>query len=403
MNEKELRRSQIIQAAIEGLCTVREASARLGISERRVKQLKREVRAKGPEAVIHASKGKKRPTRITQELKERIIKLKKSDLYKDANFTHFRELLEEYEHISISYASLYRVLSSDGIKSNKRHRRKQSHPRRERRHAFGELLQADGTPFDWFSSGKRQSLHGFIDDATGVITGLYMCENECMMGYIEVLRQTIETFGIPSELYPDKAGIFFVNQKKLTIEEELAGVEKPVTKFGEIVEELDIDMHPAHSSQAKGRIERLWGTLQSRLFTEFKIHGIKSIEQANKFLKKYIKKYNKQFSVKAATDKNMFMPLPKYFDLDHLLSVKYSRRTDNGGTISFQGHKLQVVNGPATKEVTVLIDQKHGIRAYYEGKYYEVVACDETQERLHLPKVIEKIIYDELLKNGKAA
>ena len=136
------------------------------------------------------------------------------------------------------------------------------------------MLQVDGTPFDWFGDGQKYSLHGFIDDATGKITGLYMCKNECLLGYLEVLRQTLENYGIPISLYPDKYSVFFPPKKvddHITIEEQLNGREKGITQFGRIVEELGIEMFAASSPQAKGRIERLWETLQSRLVTEFRI------------------------------------------------------------------------------------------------------------------------------------
>ena len=176
------------------------------------------------------------------------------------------------------------------------------------------MLQADGTPFDWFGSGEKYSLHGFIDDATGKVTGLYMCKNECLLGYLEVLRQTLENYGIPISLYPDKYSVFFPPKKvndHITIEEQLNGREKGITQFGRIVEDLGITMFAASSPQAKGRIERLWETLQSRLVTEFRINKITSIEQANKFLITYIVKYNSQFAIKPQNKQNMFLKLPK--------------------------------------------------------------------------------------------
>ncbi len=145
------------------------------------------------------------------------------------------------------------------------------------------MLQADGTPHDWFGCGKKYSLHGFIDDATGSVTGLYMCEHECLLGYLEVTRQTLKNFGIPLSLYPDKYSVFFPAANKensLTIEEQLKGMHRSVTQFGRIMDELGIEMFPASSPQAKGRVERLWETLQSRLVTEFRINNVTTIEQS---------------------------------------------------------------------------------------------------------------------------
>lgn len=133
-----------------------------------------------------------------------------------------------------------------------------------------------------------------------------MCKNECLLGYLEVLRQTIENYGIPISLYPDKYSVFFPPKKvndHITVEEQLNGREKGITQFGRIVEELGITMFPTSSPQAKGRIERLWETLQSRLVTEFRINKITNMEQANKFLINYIEKYNSRFSVEPISKK----------------------------------------------------------------------------------------------------
>lgn len=198
----------------------------------------------------------------------------------------------------------------------------------EKKEAEGIMLQTDGTPFDWFVNGEKYSLHGFIDDATGKITGLYMCKNECLLWYLEVLRQTLENYGIPISLYPDKYSVFFPPKKvndHITLEEQLNGREKGITQFGRIVEELGIEMFPASSPQAKGRIERFWETLQSRLTTEFRINHITTIDEANKFLESYIEKYNSQFSVSAKSTQSVYLKLPKRYNLDELLCVRFER------------------------------------------------------------------------------
>ena len=143
------------------------------------------------------------------------------------------------------------------------------------------LVQTDGTPFDWFNIGNKYSLHGYIDDATGKILGLYMCENECLMGYLEITRQMLKKYGSPVAIYSDKYSVFFpTSSQKLTTEEQLEGKEKPTTQFHRIMDFLGIELIAASTSQAKGRIERLWETLQDRLVTEFKINNIKTIDDA---------------------------------------------------------------------------------------------------------------------------
>ena len=377
LKEKDLKRATLIEACIKGQCTIKQVATALGLSERRVKQIKKEVKENGVKSIQHGNRGRKPKNAISDETKKKILELRSSYKYELSNFKHFQELLKERENIDISYSALYNILRNAGIKSPKKHRKTKLHHRRKRKECEGMMLQADGTPFDWFNTGEKYSLHGFVDDATGKITGLYMCKNECLLGYLEVLRQTLENYGIPISLYPDKYSVFFPPKKvndHITIEEQLNGREKGITQFGRIVEELGIEMFPASSPQAKGRIERLWETLQSRLVTEFRINNIQSIEKANEFLIDYIKKYNSQFAIPATNSKSVFLKLPKRYDLDELLCVRFERTIDNAGVFSINNSKFQIIDKslPPKTKVQIYISQKIGIRVKANNKKYDV-------------------------------
>lgn len=374
----------------------------------------KEVKERGVQSIIHGNRGRKPVHTIDSKLAQRIVELKNSYAYQEANFLHFQELLEEYEGIKISYSALYDILRKANIKSPKKHRKTKKHHRRKRKASAGMMLQADGTPHDWFGIGKKYALHGFIDDATGSITGLYMCENECLLGYLEVTRQTLKNFGIPLSLYPDKYSVFFPNPTKkydLTIDEQLRGVTKAVTQFGRIMDELGIEMFPASSPQAKGRIERLWETLQSRLVTEFRIHNITTIEQANKFLPGYIKKYNKKFAIPVSDQNTSFLPLPENINLNTLLCVKIERTTDNAGVFSINNCKFSVDSRevPPKAKITVLISKNGGMKALYKGKLFKVSGVDYAanedtmQNGKVLTKGIKQLIDEYFFKNAKAA
>ena len=280
------------------------------------------------------------------------------------------------------------------------------------------MLQADGTPFDWFETGEKYSLHGFVDDATGKITGLYMCKNECLLGYLEVLRQTLENFGIPISLYPDKYSVFFPPKKisdHLTIEEQLNGRQKGITQFGRIVEELGIEMFPASSPQAKGRIERLWETLQSRLVTEFRINKITNVDDANKFLIEFIKIYNSKFSVEPSNNSSVFLKLPKRYNLDELLCVKFERTIDNAGVFSINNSKFQLLdrNLPPKTKVQIYLSQKIGMRVKVNNKTYDVAPLEViskdiiNSESLDYHQYFADVVIDLLnefyLKDAKAS
>ena len=416
--QKDLKRASLIDACISGKCTVKQVAEALGISERRVKQIKKEVKENGVKSIQHGNRGRKPKNTISDETRKKILELRSSYEYEISNFKHFQELLKERENIDISYSALYNILRNAGIKSPKKHHKTKLHHRRKRKECEGMMFQADGTPFDWFGSGEKYSLHGFIDDATGKVTGLYMCKNECLLGYLEVLRQTLENYGIPISLYPDKYSVFFPPKKvndHITIEEQLNGREKGITQFGRIVEDLGITMFAASSPQAKGRIERLWETLQSRLVTEFRINKITSIEQANKFLITYIVKYNSQFAIKPQNKQNMFLKLSKRYNLDELLCVRFERTIDNAGVFSINNSKFQIMDKslPPKTKIQVYLSKKIGMRVKSNNKVYDVQPLeviskdiiDNNSLDLHLwlPDVVVDLINEYYLKDAKAS
>jgi transposase len=349
-----------------------EAGELLGLSQRQIRRLKKGVESKGTDALKHGNKGRLPATTVDEALKADIVVLYKTK-YPWANFQHFTELLEENEGITVSITSVKRILGSAGIKSPKSKRKPKKHRRRARKGHAGELVQTDATPHDFFGTGVKVCLHGTIDDATGEITGLYMTENECLEGYFNVFEQMIENFGIPAGVYADRHTIFASPKAdKLTIEDELAGVEVKDTQLGRAMRELGITLIWARSPQAKGRIERLWGTLQDRLTGEFKIHGIATLEAANGFLPGYIKRYNHRFGVGAHEAVSFFVPNTQ--DLTSILCVRQMRTIDSSGAFSFHGQKF-VVDGevhPGVK-VEVIAHRKQGIFVLHNQRRYPVV------------------------------
>lgn len=380
-NMNELKRITIIQSIIDKKRTQKEAAIALNISERQIRNLLKCYREQGPTGLKHKNKSHKPSHAFSHEFIDKIVMLKLSDNYFDTNFSHFRDLLEEREHISISYSALYNILKSHNIISKKSHRDKKTHRRRKRKECEGMLVQTDGTPFDWFHIGHKFSLHGYIDDATGKILGLYMCEHECLLGYLEITRQMLKHYGSPIAIYSDKYSVFFpTKSQKITIEEELQGKEKPTTQFKRIMDLLGIELIPASTSQAKGRVERLWETLQDRLTIEFRLNNITTIEDANQFLPKYIEKYNKKFAVEPLSKENKFIPLPSYIDLKMLLTNKFTRIIDNSGTFSIHNKKFQIIDNdilPKAK-VNIYMRQKIGIIVEYNKKRYKVVCLDNV-------------------------
>lgn len=380
MSQKQLNRYSVIQRVIDGFLTNAEAAMSLGISERQIIRLKKGIIAEGAASLIHKNTHRKPPHALKDNLIHRIVALKKSEEYKAANFLHFQELLERREGIKISYSALYSVLARASIKSPKKRRRFKPHRRRKRKDQAGLLIQMDATPFEWFGGQTKFSLHGAIDDATGQIVGLYLTKNECLHGYWEVTRQMLLRHGIPVSIYADRHAIFLSqNAGKLSIEDQLDGKVVNDTQFGRAMAELGVTLIAARSPQAKGRVERLWETLQSRLPVEFAIAGITTIDQANAFLASYIDAFNARFSVAPTNVESAFRALPSTIDIDTVLCVKMKRVLDSGSVFSFYNRHFVLTPGrigylpPAKAPITVLISPHFGIKAQYTHQVFDVL------------------------------
>ena len=377
MTKKELVRVHVIKSLIEDKMTSRDAAEVLSLSERQIKRLKAGVKKDGEVFVIHKNRGRKPKHTIPGEIREEIVSLARNK-YKGVNYTHLAELLREHEGITISQSSVSRILKAKGIKSPRKHRPPKPHRTRERKPQEGLLLQMDASPHEWLP-GIRCSLHGAIDDARGNITGLYFCENECLNGYYEVKRQTILEYGLPVSVYVDRHTIFKApSNARLTIYDELEGKTLAYTQFSRAMQELSVGIIYAYSPQAKGRIERLWGTLQDRLVLELRLAGIKSIKEANAFLPGFIKRFNARFAVVPREPQSAYRPLEEDINIDYILCRKETRKASQGSTFSFGGQiyqlskNNQVVPLPNKTAITVLTSPRFGMRAEYKGGVYQV-------------------------------
>jgi len=378
LTQKEMMKLQVIKKALEGLLTVKEAAEALGLSERQVKRLKKGVAIEGPSFVIHKNRSRMPANKTAVETKKAIIDLKETK-YKKANFSHFTELLAEHENVVASRATIQRILNEAGIGSPKKHRKKKKYQRRNRKKQAGLLIQVDASPFAWLGGKEHYSLHGAIDDATGMLLGLYLTKNECLNGYFTLMEQVIAGFGIPAQLYSDRHTIFFVPKKEpLSIEEQLAGKKTALTQFGRAMDELGIKIIAAGSPQAKGRIERLWETLQSRLPVEFELEGIKDVEQANLFFPDYCLRFNQRFAIEPACPDSIFAALDQNINLDHILCIKEERKLDGNHSFSFKGRSYQInhqgPSAPPRANITVLYSPKFGVMASYQGQVYPTLS-----------------------------
>lgn len=189
MTQDERNKLYVARCLIEGKMTVSDASEVLGLSERQVKRIKKGVKEQGEAFVIHKNRGRKPSHALTNEIQSLVVNYKQSDKYSKANFSHFQELLEEHESLNLSKPSVYRILSSHGFISPKKHAKVKAHKRRKRKPQSGMLVQIDASPHAWFFTDMECSLHGAIDDATGAILALFFISNECLNGYFNIRKQ----------------------------------------------------------------------------------------------------------------------------------------------------------------------------------------------------------------------
>lgn len=397
LSQKQLKTLKVINSFIDKSITRQQAAELLSLSPRQITRLKKGIIESGAEFLIHKNTGRKPAHAVKDEMKKAILAIHSRTEYQQVNFLHFKDILEEDYEITLSYTSLSSILKNSGIESPMKKKIRHRTHRRKRKPHPGQLIQIDATPYEWFPGSVKYTIHGAIDDATGNIVGLYMTQNECLFGYLEMMRQCCLDFGVPQSIYSDRHTIFRSPKTgKLTVEELIRGKTVNLTQFGRSMHELGVDMIFAKTPQAKGRIERLWVTLQSRLPVEFAKRGIKTMTEANKFLEEYRFYFNKKFSVTPESD-SLFVPWNPEIDIDDYLCIKHTRKTDHAGTFSFKNRCFQILDKgfpiiSARREIQVLVNPRFGIRVQYKGKTYDTIRYIKPQKKNASTKVTKKTI-----------
>ena len=390
---KQARRLHVLEEVTGGVITNREASAALGLSVRQIQRIKTGYEEAGASSLVHGNTGRKPsnfiPTDIRALVAERAV-----SLWKGASASHMSELLFTEAGRSVSPKTITRILKKEGLKNPFSHKGPRKRRRRARMERFGQMLQIDASPFDWLSNGSMITLHGAIDDATGNVTALRFERTECLDGYFHVLEETILSYGIPGSLYSDAHSIFFSpNPSKLSLTEELRGAGEGRTQFGKALEILGINPIKALSPQAKGRIERLWGTLQHRLVVDLRVAGVSTLEEANAFLASYRARHNDLFAVPPKDEATAFMPAPSKEDLALILCRRVFRKMTGDSTVSWKGRKWSALDSQGRKvlfrkgvevEVLDLLDRRTVL--HRQGTFYEMVRVEEEETKKTLAK-----------------
>ena len=430
MNENE--KYQIIKKLVDTDGNKQTAALKIDCTKRHINRLIAGYKHSGKAFFVHGNHAHKPATTIPDETKLLVLNLYQTK-YCEANLTHYQELLAEMEGIHISISSISSILRKEYILSPNAHRvtkkkvKKElkalkskaktkkaqvaiqssildiedAHPRHPRCAFTGEMIQMDASEYVWFGDTKAH-LHIAVDDASGTLVGAWFDAQETLNGYYNVLHQILTNYGIPYQFFTDNRTVF---------EYKLKGnnnVEKDTfTQFGYACKQLGIDIRTSSIPQSKGRVERMNGTLQSRLPVELRLKGISSIDEANKFLNSYIKKFNKRFALPFDSTKSVFETQPNIEKINLTLAVLSSRKIDNGSCLKFHNDYYLPVdsNGLAVhhrKGTSVMVikafdgelyscigEQVYGLEKLPEhqlvSKAFDLAELPKTPKKKHIP------------------
>lgn len=370
LNMDQNNKYEVIKKLVETNGNKTRAAIKLGCTVRTINRMIKGYKEVGKKYFIHGNTGTQPAHTLSIETKQLVVDLYKNKYY-EANFTHFTELLAEHENISLSESAIRAILMSENILSPKATREmkkkvkkalqtqletlglsdenkkyiaetiiaiENAHPRRPRCAYFGEMIQMDASQHLWFGNTKTQ-LHIAIDDSTGAIVGAYFDFEETLKGYYNVLYQILNEYGIPHMFFTDNRTVFEYKKKNAP------SIEKDTfTQFGYACHQLGIKIETSSVPQAKGRVERLFQTLQSRLPLELRLAGVTDIESANAFLNSYVKKYNAKFALPIDNTKSVFENQPSTTDINLILAVLTERKIDCGHCIRFNNKYYKTID-----------------------------------------------------------
>lgn len=346
LTPKEGKRLHVLTLLDAGKITTKQAAEALGVSRRQLFRLRAKLQAAGPPGLTHGNQGRATRHALPAALRTQIVALARGK-YAGLNDVHLTEKLTEAEGLAVSRATVQRVLRAAGLGSPRRRRPPRHRRRRPRRPQAGLLVQMDASPFAWFGPAEPPcDLLGAIDDATGSVLGACFRDAEDAAGYLGLLREIARTVGLPAAAYTDRHGIFVRNDTHWTLAEELAGAQEP-TQVGRAFRDLGIEHIVAKTPEAKGRIERLWGTFQDRLVAELRLAGIHTPAAGDAFLRDtFLPAFNARFAVPPALAASGYRPVPRGLDLDRVCAFHYARTVAADNTVTMDGLVLQLQPGP---------------------------------------------------------
>jgi transposase len=366
MSAKELSRLEVMQKLSEKRMSQKEAGTILHVSTRQIKRLLKAYRKRGAAGLVSRHRGRRGNNRLAENVKKQALNLLKTN-YRGFGPTLAHEKLVEKEKLKLSDESVRQLMIEEGLWKPRKAKKVVTHQLRERRACFGELVQIDGSPYDWFEGRAAACvLLVFIDDATGKLVQLRFVESESFFSYAQAAEEYFRRCGKPVAFYSDKHGIFRVNLPSV-------GAGEALTQFGRAMQELDIQIICANTPQAKGRVERVNQTLQDRLVKEMRLREISSLTDGNAYLPEFIHDFNQRFAIEPRSSLDAHRPLTAKEDLTRILTWQEPRTLSKNLTIQFEKVVYQIQTQRPTYAmrqavVTVCKDARRNLTILYQGK-----------------------------------
>jgi len=379
ISQRELTRYDVLRRVLDGTISLKEACEYMGVSYRHAKRLKSRAMY-GAGGLVHGNRGRSPSNKLSAEVRESVLEMSR-DVYAEFNDAHFTEELRK-QGIRVSRESVRSIRRCAGIAPKRKRRPRKHHKCRSRKTSEGLMMLWDGSPHRWFGKENEPCcLMAAMDDATGGILAAFFCEVECSWAYLELLRRVVRRHGVPCSVYQDKHTALKRNDGYWSLEEELAGRQEP-TQVGLALEALGIEAIFANSPQAKGRIEKLFETLQDRLAAQMGLRGIKDIAAANAYLEEeYIDEFNSRFA-RQAEGEHRWRRLGSGVDLERICSFRYRAKVANDNAVRFCRLVFDIPPGPGGRsyagldvELRQLLDGSW--RIYYKDK---LIAAAESTE-----------------------
>ena len=387
MTTREQQRIEVVSRWLAGIVTTTEAIDLLACSERTAWRLRAAMLARGADGLAHGNRGRASTQRLPDTTRSRVLALARTT-YRGYNDSHLAEVLAEDEGIAIGRSSLRRLLREAGLPSPRCRRRPRYRSRRERMAQAGLLVQVDGSRHDWLEGrGPWLTLVGGIDDATGVIVGATFRDAEDGVGYLTMIRDMARRHGLPAALYRDGSSVFAPSAPGAQQRDE-------ATQVGRALTELGIASIEAGSAQAKGRVERLWGTLQDRLVSDLRRAGATDRVAANVVLHDFVPRFNSRFAVPPASTVAAWRPVPEGLDLARVCAFRWRRAVGSDSTVRLDGAVLQLPPGPGGRslagrrvEVELRLDGRLLVLA--DGRLLAAVPAPAEPRRLREVQVLQ--------------